>query len=119
MLQYRCLSVGISRNTGIQLLFLAQRQRQGVRRFSLYDYFSTLWCLAHLVTSLSGVWRQADGTLLSWSPWWATLKDVQGEPSGGKAENCADVILDESTLAGQWRDAACSSAKYYVCERGF
>merc|ERR1719400_153123 len=64
-----------------------------------------------------GVWRQADGTLLSWSPWWATYKD-DGSPNGGKAENCAGVNLDDSTYAGQWWDEPCSNAAQYVCERG-
>merc|ERR1712047_187143 len=45
-----------------------------------------------------GVWRQADGTLLSWSPWWVAYKDSQGAPDGGKNENCADVVLMEITV---------------------
>ena len=72
-----------------------------------------------LIKSRSGVWRQADGTLLSWSPWWVTYKDEQGEPNGGKASNCAAVRFTDDTVAGQWYDAACTEAKYYVCERGF
>ena len=67
--------------------------------------------------SWSGVWRQADGTLLSWSPWWGAGKDQQGDPDGGKAENCAYVVLDESTYAGQWYDNPCTVAHHYVCER--
>ena len=72
-----------------------------------------------LIKSRSGVWRQADGTLLSWSPWWLTEKDVQGEPSGGKASNCAAVHLDDDIMAGQWFDATCTNARHYVCEIGF
>jgi len=67
-----------------------------------------------------GIWRQADGTLLSWSPWWSTAKDFhEGEPSGGKAENCAGVHLDDRTFAGQWADDSCTKSHYYVCETGF
>merc|ERR1712109_28884 len=39
-----------------------------------------------------GVWRQADGTMLSWSPWWGA-----SQLNGGKAENCAGAALDEGT----------------------
>merc|ERR1711962_1654901 len=92
--------------------------------FCLLDYANRmghgnwLWHSANDKES-EGLWRQADGTLLSWSPWWAALKGDQGEPNGGKAENCAYVYLDEGTVAGQWFDATCTEAKYYVCERGF
>ena len=81
--------------------------------------FQPYGALHILVTSWSGVWRQADGTLLSWSPWWAAPKDEQGEPNHGTAENCAYVHLDEGTFAGQWWNAPCSAAVHYVCERGF
>merc|ERR1712047_140567 len=64
-----------------------------------------------------GVWRQADGTLLSWSPWWAALKDAQGNPNGGKAANCAAVSLTDGTFSGQWFDGACTHAYHYICER--
>ena len=70
-----------------------------------------------LVKSWSGVWRQADGTLLSWSPWWAADADAQGYPNGGKAKNCAGVVLNEDTYAGQWYDNPCTVAHHYVCER--
>ena len=72
-----------------------------------------------LIKSRSGVWRQADGTLLSWSPWWVAQKGYQGTPNGGKADNCAYNHLDESTYAGQWYDTACTGALHYVCERSF
>ena len=68
---------------------------------------------------VAGVWRQADGTLLSWTPWWGTPIDRQGTPNGGKAENCAGLFLDDGSMAGQWSDAACTIAYHYVCERGF
>merc|ERR1712012_554654 len=92
--------------------------------FCLLDYAHTMgyneifWHSANDKES-EGVWRQADGTLLSWSPWWSASKDYQGAPNGGKTENCAFVHLDESTYAGQWQDALCTNEHYYVCERGF
>merc|ERR1711962_867786 len=92
--------------------------------FCLLDYAHTmgyntwLWHSANDKES-EGVWRQANGTLLSWSPWWITGKDFDGEPNGGTAANCANVKLDESSWAGQWSDSACTNANHYVCERGF
>merc|ERR1712012_242796 len=66
-----------------------------------------------------GVWRQADGTMLSWSPWWGARKDSQGEPAGGKNENCAVVSLTDGNEAGQWWDQPCTTAFHYGCERNF
>merc|ERR1712004_916513 len=66
-----------------------------------------------------GVWRQADGTPLSWSPWWTAPQGMQGDPQGGKAENCAFVHLDDGAYAGQWSDITCNGEYYYVCERAF
>merc|ERR1712013_27579 len=95
--------------------------------FCLLDYSHTMgyndaqrahWHSANDKES-EGVWRQADGTLLSWSPWWAAVKDSQGAPKGGKAENCAYVHLDESVYAGQWYDTPCARALHFVCERSF
>ena len=65
-------------------------------------------------TDLSGVWKQYDGGLISWSPWWKP-----NEPSGGKAENCAVVDLSEDKYAGQWADLPCSAATHFICEIGF
>merc|ERR1712156_1330107 len=92
--------------------------------FCLLDYSHTMgynalyWHSANDKES-EGVWRQADGTLLSGSPWWYVPKDQQGSPNGGKAENCAVVSLDESNYAGQWYDWPCTNAFHYICERGF
>merc|ERR1719153_349316 len=88
--------------------------------FCLLDYSHTMgynagyWHSANDKES-EGVWRQADGTLLSWSPWWVTYKDVQGEPAGGKAQNCAGVYLNDDGMAGQWWDEPCTNARHYVC----
>merc|ERR1712002_653523 len=95
-----------------------------VENFCLLDYAHTMgyngevWHSANDKDS-EGVWRQADGSLLSWSPWWYVPKDLQGSPEGGKAENCAIVSLDESSYAGQWYDWPCTHAFHYICERGF
>ena len=56
-------------------------------------------------TGLSGVWKQYDGGLISWTPWW-----VSNDPAGGKKENCAVVGLSEDGLAGRWSDISCSNA---------
>ena len=83
--------------------------------FMIIILFSSFWN-GHFN---AGVWRQADGTLLSWSPKWVAWMNGQGDPNGGKASNCFFVYLDESTYAGQWGDTTCNSAFHYVCERGF
>ena len=62
----------------------------------------------------SGVWKQYDGGVISWTPWWAA-----DDPNGGKAVNCGKVYLSEDANAGQWADGICSRANYYICERGF
>merc|ERR1711936_1187115 len=83
--------------------------------FCLLDYAHTMGYSAKYWHSANdreseGVWRQADGTLLSWAPWWVAQKGYQGTPNGGKADNCAYNHLDESTYAGQWGDYPCTSA---------
>ena len=62
----------------------------------------------------SGVWKQYDGGVISWTPWWAA-----DDPNGGKAVTCALVFLSEDANAGQWADRSCSTAYHYICERGF
>ena len=61
---------------------------------------------------LSGVWRQYDGELILWSPWWA-----EKNPYGGTGRNCGRVALSVGEYAGQWASEPCSSAHYYICER--
>ena len=80
-------------------------------------------CLLHLFhfTFLSGVWRQWDGTLLSFTPFW--YQHVRAEPGGGSAENCGGVgwgVKSDPTMsaAGQWWANACSREHHYVCEKG-
>ena len=38
---------------------------------------------------------------------------VQGQPNGGKAENCA-IVLDIITDAGPWGDIPCTAGYYFV-----
>ena len=76
-------------------------------------------CVSHRMLSntfLLGVWRQYDGTLLSWTPWWSTLTD---EPDGGRAQNCGGVTLSQEEHAGKWFSHWCTELMYYICERGF
>ena len=70
----------------------------------------------HIQTFLPGVWRQNDGTLLSWTPFWKTA--TADEPSGARAENCGSYCLQDDALAGQWADWICDRPQYYICERG-
>merc|ERR1712055_1268681 len=59
-----------------------------------------------------GVYRQADGEPILWSPLWGS-----GEPNGGAAENCLEVHLVGDADAGKWNDVSCTTAKHYICER--
>merc|ERR1712210_76702 len=59
-----------------------------------------------------GVWRQYDGELITWSPWWA-----DDQPYGGTGRNCGYVALSVGGDAGQWASGPCSSAYHYICER--
>ena len=77
------------------------------------------WFLLSSNRVCSGVWRQYDGTFLSWTPWWSTSPGGQGHPNGGKAKNCAEAYFLEDTYAGQWSDEPCSKEFWYICERDF
>merc|ERR1711971_1356057 len=88
--------------------------------FCLLDYAHTAglaaswyWHSSNDIES-EGVWKQYDGGLISWSPWW-----IDNNPAGGKTKNCGDVHLAEDEFAGRWGSATCSDAHYYICERGF
>merc|ERR1712080_14548 len=61
--------------------------------------------------SSEGVWRQYDGQMVLWSPWW------QNGKNGGRTENCAVIAFSEGTNAGDWEDAPCTSGYRYICER--
>ena len=58
----------------------------------------------------SGVWRQYDERLLSWSPWWGP------GGKGGKAKNCGAVALMDNENAGEWYDDLCANPKRFICE---
>ena len=61
--------------------------------------------------SCSGVWRQYDGEMILWSPWfWDQIND-------GTASNCAIIALGEDKNAGQWADEPCTNVRHYICER--
>ena len=114
LLQYCCLSVRITQGYN-RIYWHSANDQESEGFLCKHDYFSTFW----RCTSCSGVWRQADGTPLSWSPWWTAPQGMQGDPQGGKAENCAFVHLDDGAYAGQWSDITCNGEYYYVCERAF
>jgi len=92
--------------------------------FCLLDYAHTVgmegtfWHSANDIQS-EGVWRQYDGTLIDWTPWWQGLVYINGvDPNGGERENCAAFILDTGSSSGQWFDAVCTASYRYICERG-
>merc|ERR1719369_495251 len=59
-----------------------------------------------------GVYRQADGEPILWSPLWHS-----GDPDGGTGSNCLLVRLLGDSLAGRWWDDPCTNARHYICER--
>ena len=65
----------------------------------------------------SGVWRQWDGTLLSWTPWWSQIE--VNEPSGADGQNCAGISIGWGEWAGKWWTAGCDAptTRQYICER--
>merc|ERR1711970_460934 len=59
-----------------------------------------------------GVYRQADGEPILWSPMWGS-----GDPNGGTGSNCLLVRLLGDGNAGKWADDPCTTARRYICER--
>ena len=54
----------------------------------------------------SGVWTNADGTDLTYTPW----NVATGEPNGGTGENC---VAFKSNLI----DLSCSESQAFVCKK--
>merc|ERR1711962_1463347 len=79
-------------------------------------HISGVWHSANDQMS-EGVWRQYDGTLLSWAPMWSTGAYQQGEPNGGTNENCAAFNTGINSYSGQWYDWDCSKTKHFICEK--
>merc|ERR1711862_778346 len=59
-----------------------------------------------------GVYRQADGEPILWTPLWKS-----GEPNGGTRDNCLLVHLLGDGNAGKWWDDRCTTGRHYICER--
>merc|ERR1712037_476997 len=73
---------------------------------------NTWWHSGNDIDS-EGVFRQADGELIVWTPpFWG-----YNEPNGGTGENCLVVCLDSNEYAGKWWDAPCTLNYHYICER--
>merc|ERR1719260_370819 len=65
-----------------------------------------------------GVWRQADGELILWTPYWGDYgSDHSHQPDQGTAANCLGFTLSTDRNAGKWFDGPCSVLHYYICER--
>ena len=58
-----------------------------------------------------GVWRQYDGEMITWDPWFWDGAD------GGRDANCAIITLSDDQHAGAWADEWCENPFYYICER--
>merc|ERR1712126_118519 len=80
--------------------------------FCLLEYANTKvyqtqsWHSANDIRS-EGVWRQGDGTLLSWTPFWNQA--VRAEPAGGTNENCGAIDWNayDGENAGKWLVSYC------------
>merc|ERR1712156_164965 len=93
--------------------------------FCLLDYAHTVgisdnfWHSANDIGS-EGVWRQYDGKLIDWSPWWRVMPNDPngGDPNLGEHENCGAFTLSKSRDAGKWFDYPCTEADHYryICE---
>merc|ERR1719206_482634 len=59
-----------------------------------------------------GVYRQADGEPILWTPLWASPN-----PDHGTGGNCLMVRLVGDANAGKWWDDPCNSPRQYICER--
>ena len=61
---------------------------------------------------LKGVWRQYDGSMVPWTPWWRDGKN------GGRRDNCALIsLIINGDTAGDWVDYDCDGSEYYICEK--
>merc|ERR1711962_589072 len=56
-----------------------------------------------------GVWRQYDGQLVLWTPWW--WNDSPGPVLNGGGGDCGVVSLSGGPDAGKWHDKDCISDK--------
>ena len=70
------------------------------------------WIRCAFGNVLKGVWRQYDGSMVPWTPWWRDGKN------GGRRDNCAliSLIINDDT-AGDWVDYDCNKSGYYICEK--
>merc|ERR1711955_154032 len=56
-----------------------------------------------------GVWRQADGEPILWTPLW-----YSGHPDGGTGANCILIRLIGDQNAGKWWDTSCYTERQYI-----
>ena len=68
---------------------------------------------AHL-TTVPGVWRQWDGRVVPWTPYWNAANN---EPNGARLENCGAVSFGPGEGAGKWWSYFCSTPLNYICEK--
>merc|ERR1719147_253829 len=63
-----------------------------------------------------GVYKQADGGLILWTPIWARRAGSGAdEPDSGTSQNCLMVHLLGDIYAGKWWNDPCTTAHYYIC----
>ena len=87
------------------------RPGTGTAQMILDQKVNSTVALRKVHSSCSGVWRQYDGEMILWSPWfWDQIND-------GTASNCAIIALGKDKNAGQWADEPCTNVRHYICER--
>uniref|UniRef100_A0A3P8ZBR8 C-type lectin domain-containing protein n=1 Tax=Esox lucius TaxID=8010 RepID=A0A3P8ZBR8_ESOLU len=60
---------------------------------------------------VDGTWRWVDGTPMTTSYW------INGEPNGGKKENCGENKISNDDPVMAWNDQPCDHENYFICER--
>uniref|UniRef100_A0AAY5K5M0 C-type lectin domain-containing protein n=1 Tax=Esox lucius TaxID=8010 RepID=A0AAY5K5M0_ESOLU len=59
---------------------------------------------------VDGTWRWVDGTPMTTSYW------INGEPNGGKKENCGENKISNDDPVMAWNDQPCDHKNYFICE---
>merc|ERR1712179_481393 len=66
-----------------------------------------------------GVYRQANGEFILWTPMWSDWlgHEPEHEPNQGREANCLGITISNDAYAGKWWDEICTTAHPYICER--